>query len=234
MKAPTQKKASDSASKSTAAKSTTTKTGAAKTTASKTSGSTSKTAASKSTTARGQVKAKSTAAEGLRELYEDSLKDIYWAEKNLLKALPKMAKNATTESLVTAINDHIAVTEEQVARLERVFELAGKKAVAKKCEAMDGLIKEGQDIMESTEPGPVRDAGIIAASQKIEHYEIATYGTLCAFARTLGEDEALQLLEATLAEEKEADVTLTEAAYNNINFDAADEDEDMDQEAAEE
>lgn len=170
------------------------------------------------------VKAKSTAAEGLMELYVDSLKDIYWAEKALTKALPKMAKNATSQNLVNAMNDHLTVTEEQIARLERVFELAGKKAVAKKCEAMDGLIKEAQDIMESTEPGPVRDAGIIAASQKVEHYEIATYGTLCAFAKTLGQNEAAELLSQTLAEEKEADVTLTEAAYNTINFDAADED----------
>lgn len=203
-------------------------------TATKTTAKTSKsTAASRakkataSTTVGGKVKAKSTAAEGLMELYTDSLKDIYWAEKALLKALPKMAKNAQSENLIAAIDEHLTVTEEQVARLERVFELAGKKAVAKKCEAMDGLIKEGQDIMESTEPGPVRDAGIIAASQKIEHYEIATYGTLCAFAKTLGQDEAAALLHQTLAEEKEADVTLTEAAYNTINFDAADEDTDM-------
>jgi ferritin-like metal-binding protein YciE len=214
------------ATKSTAKKSTASKSGASKSTATKSTAK--KTNASKSTApktdSRGRVKAKSTAAEGLRELYIDSLKDIYWAEKALLKALPKMAKNAETESLVMAIDEHTAVTEEQVARLERVFELAGKKAVAKKCEAMDGLIKEGQDIMESTEAGPVRDAGIIAASQKIEHYEIATYGTLVAFARTLGEEEAVQLLEMTLAEEKEADTTLTDAAYNTINFDAADED----------
>lgn len=173
---------------------------------------------------RGNVKAKSDAAAGLRELFVDSLKDIYWAEKALAKALPKMAKNATTEALVTAIEEHTEVTLRQVQRLEKVFEILEEKAVAKKCEAMDGLIKEGQDIMESTESGSVRDAGIIAASQKIEHYEIATYGTLCAFAKTLGEDEAASLLEETLAEEKEADVTLTEAAYNSINFDAAEED----------
>lgn len=172
----------------------------------------------------GKVKANSNAAEGLRELFVDSLKDIYWAEKALAKALPKMAKNATTKELVTAIEDHTEVTLQQVERLEQVFGLLGEKAVAKKCEAMDGLIKEGQEIMESTEDGPVRDAGIIAASQKIEHYEIATYGTLCAFARTLGEDEAAKILEQTLAEEKEADMTLTEAAYNSINFDAAEED----------
>lgn len=184
-----------------------------------------KTTAKPAATKAGVVKPKSTAAEDLRELYVDSLKDIYWAEKALLKALPKMAKNATTQNLVTALNEHTTVTEGHVARLEKVFELAGEKAVAKKCEAMDGLIKEGQDILESTEPGPVRDAGIIAASQKIEHYEIATYGTLCAFAKTLGENEAAEILHQTLSEEKEADVTLTEAAYNTINFDAADEDE---------
>lgn len=226
------------ATKSTARKSTATKSTAAKSTAAKSS--TRSTAAKASTATKtpakpkagttsrttGKVVAKRTAAEGLRELYIDCLKDIYWAEKALTKALPKMAKNATTPNLKAALEDHLAVTEEQIVRLERVFELAGKKAVAKKCEAMDGLIKEGEDILKSTEAGPVRDAGIIAASQKIEHYEIATYGTIAAFAKTLGETEALELLVATLEEEKEADVTLTEAAYNTINFDAADEDAD--------
>lgn len=172
------------------------------------------------------VKAKSTAAEGLRELFVDSLKDIYWAEKALMKALPKMSKNATSENLINAINDHLAVTEEQVKRLEQVFEIIGKKVSAKKCEAMEGLIKEGESIMEETEEGPVRDAGIVAASQKIEHYEIATYGTLAAFAQTLGEEEAVSLLQQTLEEEKEADILLTEAAYNNINFEASGEDEE--------
>jgi len=185
----------------------------------------------KSTTAKTKsngttVKAKSSAADGLRELFVDSLKDIYWAEKALVKALPKMAKNATSENLITAINDHLAVTKEQVTRLEQVFEIVGEKATAKKCDAMEGLIKEGEGIMEETQDGPVRDAGIVAASQKIEHYEIATYGTLAAFAQTLGEDEALALLQQTLAEEKEADTLLTEAAYNNINFEASEEDEE--------
>ena len=169
------------------------------------------------------VKPKASAADGLRELFEDSLKDIYWAEKALTKALPKMAKNATSENLKTALEDHLGVTEKQVERLEQVFALIGKKAVAKKCDAMDGLIKEGNSIIEETQPGAVRDAGIIAASQKIEHYEIATYGTLCAFAKTLDEEEVTEILHATLEEEKEADVTLTEAAYNTINFDAVDE-----------
>lgn len=180
--------------------------------------------ASKST--EGKVKAKPSAAEGLRELFVDSLKDIYWAEKALTKALPKMAKNATSDNLIKTINDHLAVTEEQVKRLEKVFSLVGEKAVAKKCDAMEGLIKEGEGIMEETEAGPVRDAGIIAASQKIEHYEIATYGTLTAFATTLGEDDAVLLLEKTLAEEKEADILLTEAAYNTINFDANEQDQE--------
>jgi ferritin-like metal-binding protein YciE len=192
------------------------------TAAGKTIASESKTESKKST---GTIKAKSSAAEGLRELFVDSLKDIYWAEKALVKALPKMAKNATSENLITAINDHLAVTQEQVARLEEVFSLVGEKAAAKKCDAMEGLIKEGESIMEETESGPVRDAGIIAASQKIEHYEIATYGTLAAFAQTLGEDDAVLLLEKTLAEEKEADSLLTEAAYNTINFDANEEEE---------
>ncbi|WDF58115.1 ferritin-like domain-containing protein [Flavobacterium sp. KACC 22758] len=211
--ATTAKKTTADKAKSTASKST-----ASRNTASRNTAKT----ASKSTD--GKVKAKSTAADGLRELFVDSLKDIYWAEKALTKALPKMAKNATSENLITAINDHLSVTEEQVKRLEQVFSLIGEKAAAKKCDAMEGLIKEGESIMEETEAGSVRDAGIIAASQKIEHYEIATYGTLAAFATTLGEDDAVLLLEKTLAEEKEADTLLTEAAYNTINFDANEED----------
>lgn len=183
-----------------------------------------KTTAKKSTTtktaAAGKVKSKSTAAEALHDLYIDSLKDIYWAEKALLKALPKMAKNATTKSLSDTIESHMTETEGQIERLEKVFELAGKKASGKKCEAMAGLLKEGEDILESTEPGAVRDAGIIAAAQKVEHYEIATYGTLCAFAKTLGYDEAAKILHETLMEEKAADQKLTDNAYNKINFEA--------------
>lgn len=176
--------------------------------------------ASASSSAKGKVKTKSTAAEGLKELYIDSLKDIYWAEKALLKALPKMAKNSSSKTLINALDKHTTETQEQVSRLEKVFELIGKKASGKKCQAMDGLLKEGQDIIESTAQGPVRDAGIIAASQKIEHYEIATYGTLCAFAKTLGQDEAAAILHETLTEEKNADQSLTDSAYNSINFEA--------------
>ncbi|MDQ3046259.1 MAG: ferritin-like domain-containing protein [Bacteroidota bacterium] len=167
------------------------------------------------------VKTSADAADGLRELFEAELKDIYWAEKALTKALPKMVKNATSDELVAALEDHLAVTEEQVARVEKVFEVLGVKAQAKKCEAMAGLIKEGEEIMKDTEKGVVRDAGIISAAQKVEHYEIASYGTLCAFAKTLGEDQAAALLEETLNEEKDADGLLTEIAESSINAEAA-------------
>lgn len=181
--------------------------------------------ANKNTSANDQmVKPASDAATDLRGFFTDSLRDIYWAENALLGALPKMATNATSPNLATAIKDHIAVTKLQIMRLEQVFELIGEKATGKKCEAMAGLIKEGESILEETVPGAVRDAGIIAASQKIEHYEIATYGTLCAFAKTLGENDAAKLLTQTLAEEKEADLMLSDAAYNAINFDASEED----------
>ena len=169
----------------------------------------------------GVTKPKSDAASGLTELFEDSLKDIYWAEKALTKALPTMAKNATSADLIEALNSHLTETEEHITRLEKVFELIGKKATAKKCDAMEGLIEEGKGILEETEVGVVRDAGIIAASQKIEHYEIATYGTLRQFAETLGFEEAAALLELTLDEEKGADKKLTEVAINAVNLEAA-------------
>ena len=186
-----------------------------------TAGKTAATAETKTKSAKqsaGTVKAKSSAADGLRELFVDSLKDIYWAEKALAKALPKMSKNASSETLIATINDHLVVTEEQISRLEEVFDIIGEKASTKKCEAMKGLLKEGKSIIKDTQEGPVRDAGIIAASQKIEHYEIATYGTLAAFAQTLGENEAYDLLQQTLDEEKEADSLLTEVAANYISF----------------
>ncbi len=173
------------------------------------------------TTASKPVKVKPDAAQGLRDLFVDELKDIYWAEKALTKALPKMVKNATSQELITALKGHLEVTQQQVVRVEQVFKAIGKKAVAKKCEAMEGLIKEAGEIMESTEMGVVRDAGIISAGQKVEHYEIATYGTLCSFAKTLGEDKAASLLAETLNEEKEADETLSEIAESFINMEAA-------------
>ncbi|MEO6177034.1 MAG: ferritin-like domain-containing protein [Flavobacterium circumlabens] len=161
------------------------------------------------------------AATDLKELFVDSLKDIYWAENALVGALPKMAANATSPGLASAILEHLDVTKLQISRLEEVFDLVGEKAEGKKCEAMAGLLKEGDSIVLETTPGPVRDAGIIAASQKIEHYEIATYGTLVAFAKTLGENDAAKLLTQTLAEEKEADCVLNDVALNTVNAVAA-------------
>jgi ferritin-like metal-binding protein YciE len=162
-------------------------------------------------------------AQGLRSLFEDELKDIYWAEKALTKAIPKMIKKATSEELIEALEDHLEVTKGHVERCEQAFEILGKPARAKKCEAMEGLTKEAEEIMESTEEGVVRDAGIISAAQKVEHYEIASYGTLCAFAKTLGENEVADLLEQTLNEEKEADQTLTTIAESSINLEASNE-----------
>jgi len=161
----------------------------------------------------------------LMELFVDGLKDVYWAESHLIKNLPKMLKAAGAEELKTAITNHIEVTKEQVARLEQVFGLLDKKAQAKKCDAMEGLVKEGIGIIEDTDKGTAtRDVGIILASQKIEHYEIATYGGLAQLAKTLGLEEVKNLLGQTLAEEKEADEILTEVAENSINVQAAEED----------
>lgn len=157
----------------------------------------------------------------LMKLFEDELMDIYWAEKALTKAIPKMVKNATSPELKQALENHLEQTHEQVSRVEMVFEIIGKKATAKKCEAMEGLIKEGADIMEECEEGSMRDAGIILAGQKIEHYEIATYGTLCQFADTLSISSASDLLEQTLREEKDADIRLTEVAVSAVNVEAS-------------
>lgn len=178
----------------------------------------------KKTTSEKELKAKSDAAQGLRDLFVDELKDIYWAEKELTKAIPKMIKNVTDENLKEALTGHLEETKKHVTRLEKVFSFIDEKAVVKKCEAMAGLTKEAEGIMEATEKGVVRDAGIILAGQKVEHYEIATYGTLLSFAKILGEDEAAALLEETLDEEKEADKKLSEIS-DSINVDAADEQE---------
>jgi ferritin-like metal-binding protein YciE len=180
-----------------------------------------KIAAAKSTKKNNLVEPASDAAADLRELFIDSLKDIYWAENALVGALPKMSANATAPSLSGVILEHVLVTENHVARLDKVFDILGEKAEGKKCEAMAGLLKEGDSILLETIPGSVRDAGIISASQKIEHYEIATYGTLVAFAKALGENDAAKLLAQTLAEEKEADCLLNDVALNTVNIVAA-------------
>jgi ferritin-like metal-binding protein YciE len=171
-------------------------------------------------------KAKQSAAPGqgntqLEKFFIDTLKDIYWAEKHLTKALPKMQKAATTEELQAAIGEHITQTEEHISRLEQVFEMMGKKAQAKKCDAMEGLVKEGETVIEETEDGSMtRDVGIIVSAQKVEHYEIATYGSLVQLAKTMGLDEAAEIFEQTLAEEKQTDEGLTAIAENNINWEA--------------
>lgn len=186
-----------------------------------------KTTAKKTATAepkKGVVKAKPDAAKDLRDFFEDGLKDIYWAEKALTKALPKMAKNATASQLIHAFEHHLKETEEHVTRLEKVFESLGLKAVAKKCNAMAGILDEADAIIEETEVGDIRDAAMIAAAQKVEHYEIATYGTLRVYAVTLGETKAALLFAKTLEEEKNTDVKLTEIAVSHINVDAAHQD----------
>jgi|SRR5687768_7276045 len=188
---------------------------------SRSSGSASKSASSKQQQSSGGE---------LEKFMYDSLKDIYWAEKHLIKAIPKLSKAATNEELIAALDEHLEVTEEHVARLEQVFELLGKKAQAKKCEAMEGLTKEAESIIEETEEGTAtRDVGIIMAAQKVEHYEIATYGGLAQLAKTMGLTEVSEILGQTLAEEKEADEELTTIAENNINLQAeteGDEDEE--------
>jgi len=178
-------------------------------------------AKSKKPASASQNKAAGQGNSQLDKYFTDSLKDIYWAEKQLTKALPKMQKAATTEELKNAIEDHLAQTEEHVSRLEQVFEILGKKAQAKKCDAMEGIIKEGASIVEETEDGSMtRDVGIIMAAQKVEHYEIATYGALVTLAKTMGLDDAANILHQTLEEEKQTDAGLSEIAENNINWEA--------------
>ena len=160
----------------------------------------------------------------LREFFEDSLKDIYWAEKHIIKTLPKMKKAATSQELKDAFDTHTEQSKEQVLRLEQVFSLLEKPARGKKCEAIEGITKEGESIIEETEAGTAtRDVGLIMAAQKVEHYEIATYGGLAQLAETLGLSEAAELLRQTLEEEKETDTLLTGIAESSVNYEAAEE-----------
>ena len=162
----------------------------------------------------------------LMELFIDEIKDIYWAEKHLTKALPKMSKAATSEELANALTEHLEETTEHVARLERVFEMLGEKARGKKCEAMEGLVSEGTSVIEETEKGTAtRDVGIILSAQKVEHYEIAAYGGLTTLAKTLGLDDVAEILVQTLSEEKNADELLTTIAEKHVNYEAVEEDE---------
>lgn len=156
------------------------------------------------------------------EFFVDELKDIYWAEKHLAKALPKMQKAATSDELKAAFEKHTQETQQHIVTLEKVFESLGEKATAKKCDAMEGLVSEANSIIEDTEKGTmIRDAALILAAQKVEHYEIGTYGTLRTFAENMGHTEVVKLLQTTLDNEKQTDVALTEIAVNSINEEAA-------------
>ncbi|MFM6975355.1 MAG: ferritin-like domain-containing protein [Sphingobacteriaceae bacterium] len=161
----------------------------------------------------------------LFELFVSELRDLYWAEKHIVKNLPKMAKAATSGDLKNAFQEHLSETETQVERLEEIFQLIDKRAVGKRCEAMDGLVEEGKTKIEDTEQGSLtRDVGLIASAQKIEHYEIAAYGTLKTIASVLQlDDQIADLLNETLEEEKNADVKLTEIAQSHLNEDAREE-----------
>jgi ferritin-like metal-binding protein YciE len=156
--------------------------------------------------------AMATTKDTLQGLYLDELRDIYSAERQLTKALPKMAKATTSEELRNGFTEHLEQTRGHVARLEEIFEALGERATGKKCAGMEGLIEEGSEVMGEDFTGDVRDAALIAAAQRVEHYEIAAYGTVCAFAGLLGESEHVSLLQQTLNEEKHIDKKLTELA----------------------
>ncbi|MBC7383764.1 MAG: ferritin-like domain-containing protein [Bacteroidia bacterium] len=157
----------------------------------------------------------------LEKFFVNMLKDIYWAEQHLVKSLPKMMLAATTEELKDAFEDHLYLTQKHVTRLEKVFNLIGKKAEGKKCEAMEGLVKEAESIIAETKTGTMtRDAALIIAAQKVEHYEIATYGGLVQLAITMGLNKVADILDKTLMEEEKTDRDLTDIAESSINLKA--------------
>jgi ferritin-like metal-binding protein YciE len=157
----------------------------------------------------------------LEDLFVDTLKDTYDAEHQLTKALPKMAKAATNPQLKSAFEDHLKQTENHVKRLEQVFEARGRKASRKSCKGMKGLIEEGSEVIKDDAEPEVRDPGLIAVAQKVEHYEIAAYGTLMAYAKLINANDAIRLLQQNLEEEKHADEKLTRLAESSINLKAA-------------
>jgi ferritin-like metal-binding protein YciE len=168
--------------------------------------------------------------ETLNDLFEDTLKDVYFAENEILKALPKMAKKATSKDLQQAFTDHAEETKGQVKRLDQIFKLLGKNAEGKECHALKGLVKEAEELMDEAKSGPVLDAGLIACAQAVEHYEMARYGALSAWAEQLDMEDAGELLEETLDEEKAADEKLSGLAEDiNPEADENDDDEDDDQ-----
>jgi ferritin-like metal-binding protein YciE len=157
----------------------------------------------------------------MEDLFLDEIRDLYDAEKQLTKALPKMAKAASSPDLRTAFEEHLEQTQGHVERLEEIFESLGEKGTGKKCAAMAGLVKEGDELVGEVDEGPVRDAGLIAAAQKVEHYEMSGYGSARTHARLLGHNDAVSLLEETLNEEKAADKKLNDLAQNVVNEEAA-------------
>jgi ferritin-like metal-binding protein YciE len=157
----------------------------------------------------------------LNDLFLDTLKDIYYAEKQIYKSLPKMAKAANSDKLRAAFEKHEGETEAQIERLEKIFEIIGKAARGKKCDAIEGILDEGKEIMEEYEGAPALDAGLLAAAQAVEHYEISRYGTLKTWANQLGLTQAVKLLDQTLAEEKKTDETLSALAETAVNAEAA-------------
>jgi ferritin-like metal-binding protein YciE len=161
--------------------------------------------------------------ETFEQLFEETLKDIYYAEKAIVKALPKMAKKATSKKLQAAFTKHESETEKQVERLDQVFDLLGKRASGKKCPAIDGIIEEASEVMKEAEDDTVRDAAMLAAAQSVEHYEISRYGTLVAWAAKMNMGKVEKLLQATLDEEKATDAKLTELADMEINIAAEEE-----------
>jgi len=175
--------------------------------------------------AAARKKAVKSSKENLEDIFEDQLKDIYWAEKHLTRALPKMARAAFNQDLVDAFNTHLEETKMQVGRIEKCFELLGKRAAAKKCEAMEGLVEEGDEAIEEYDEGHARDAALIASAQKIEHYEISAYGTLRTMANVLGMPQCAELLEQTKDEEVATDEKLTELS-DKINHLAAEMEEE--------
>jgi ferritin-like metal-binding protein YciE len=168
--------------------------------------------------------------ETLKDLYIEELKDAYDAEQQILKALPKMSKAATSESLKEAFEEHRDVTEGQIDRLEQIFDRLGTRAKGRKCKAMEGLLEEGKELMSEDASEEVLDAGLIATAQRIEHYEIAVYGTLRTYAEQMGMDEDADLLQETLDEEKETDKTLSELAIECVNLEADAEEEEAEEE----
>jgi len=167
------------------------------------------------------------------ELFQEELSDIYDAERQIIQALPKMAEAASSEELAEAFREHLEVTRQQVKRLDKVFQKLGQKPGKKTCEGMQGLLREGEKMIGEMAKSPVLDAGLISAAQKVEHYEISAYGTVRSIAEMLGQDEAAELLEETLEEEKETDETLTEIA-ESIMTEAGGEVEEGEEELEEE